>query len=161
MIPVIPFFFFYVVTALDVFVRNAGWRAGVAAEGVLLILIFICYLSEDLSFRPTRIAGGVSTPGFAELCQYITANTKSPDVFVFQNPRVLSLYTRRPASVYPEHGDPELVWNYSRGIHARYLIVTDFLDGDTTVLRPFVHDYGDRLRMVFSNAHFRLYAFGD
>jgi len=161
MIPVIPFFFLYVVTALDLFARNAGWRAGVAAEGSLLILIFICYLSEDLGFRPTRIAGGVSTPGFAELCQYITANTKSPDVFVFRNPRVLSLYTRRPASVYPEHGDPELIWNYSRGIHARYLIVTDFLDGDTTVLRPFVHDYGDRLRMVFSNANFRLYAFGD
>jgi len=74
---------------------------------------------------------------------------------------VLSLYTRRPASVYPEHGDPQLVWNYSHNIHARYIVVTDFLNGDSTVLHPFVREYGDRLRMIFSNTNFRLYALGE
>ena len=51
--------------------------------------------------------------------------------------------------------------SYSRSIHARYLVVTDFMAGDDVVLLPFVRDYSDRLRMVFSDPHFRLYAFPD
>jgi hypothetical protein len=130
---------------------------GPGLPAVFLVLVSICYLSEDREFRATPIEGGISTPGFSSLCRYITVNTMPGDVFVFQNPRVLSLYTRRPASVYPRHGLPGLVWSYSSGIHARYVVVTDFLDGDSEVLQPFVQSYGDRLQMVFSNSNFRLY----
>jgi len=160
-VPVVPFFFFYAVTALDILRHNLGTRAGLGMEGVFAALVLICYVAQDRQFRPGPIEGGVSTAGFAELCQYITEKTNPGDVFVFQNPRVLSLYTRRPASVYPEHGAPELVWNYIRGIHARYLIVTDFLAGESAVLRPFVGEYRDRLRMIFSNSNFCLYAIVD
>ena len=160
-VPVIPFFFFYLVTALDVLNRDIGSRAAFALEGALLALVFLCYITEDRQFRPSPIEGGISTAGFAELCQYITAKTNPADVFVFQNPRVLSLFTRRPASIYPKHGDPQLLWNYARNIHARYLVATDFLEGDAATLRPFVRDYGGRLRMVFSNSNFRLYMIVD
>jgi hypothetical protein len=71
------------------------------------------------------------------------------------------LFTRRPASIYPENGYPQLLWNYARDIHARYLVATDFLEGDAATLRPFVRDYGGRLRMVFSNSNFRLYMIVD
>ncbi len=125
------------------------------------MLVLGCYAIEDRTYKPGPITGGISTPGFAELCQYIRANTDPKDIFVFGNPRVLSLYTRRPASVYPEHGDPALVWNYSHNIHARYLIATDFMYGDAAVWQPFVREYGDRLRIVYSNANFHLYAFGE
>jgi hypothetical protein len=157
MVPVMPFFFFYLVTAFDLFLRNikSGWTLEVA----VLALILVCYASEYSGFQTGPIEGGVSTPGFAELCRFITANTSPGDVFIFQNPRVLSLYTQRPASVYPEHGDPNLVWTYSQSIHAHYLVVTDFLEGDGAILKPFLRDYGTRLRVVFSNAGFRLYSF--
>lgn len=161
MLPVVPFFFLYLFTGIE----RAGSRFGVRARNgvacALILLILMCYVIEERTYRPGPIEGGVSTPGFAELCQYITAKTNPEDVFIFQNPRVLSLYTRRAASVYPEHGDPQLVWNYSHNIHARYVIVTDFLNGDTAMLHPFIREYGDRLRMTFSNANFRLYAFGE
>jgi hypothetical protein len=159
--PVVPFFFLYLFAGLDLLKGRVGPRAGNGAACALVLLILACYGIEDRNFRPGPIDGGVSTPGFAELCRYITAKTNPGDVFVFQNPRVLSLYTRRPASVYPEHGDPQLVWNYSHDIHARYIVVTDFLDGDNSVLSPFVREYADRLRIVFSDANFRLYAFDE
>lgn len=160
-IPVVPFFFFYIVCALDLLNRNLSARVGLSVEGAFVALVLICYVSEDREFRLARIEGGISTAGFAELCSYITAKTNPADVFVFQNPRVLSLYTRRPASIYPEHGAPELVWNYIHNIHARYLVVTDFLEGESAVLHPFMRSYGDHLRLVFSNSNFRLYTFVD
>ena len=156
-IPVIPFFFFYVVTALEVFRRRAGLRAGVILEGAVAMLFIFCYVTEDRTFIRARIEGGISTPGFAELCQYISAKTSVKDIFVFGKPRVLSLYTRRPASVYPENGTPELVWRYSRSIHARYVVVTDVLEADAAILRPFIRDYAAHLRLAFSNSNFRLY----
>jgi hypothetical protein len=161
MMPLVPFFFLYIFIGLGLLKGRFGSRVWRGATCALVFLILTCYVIEDRTYRPGQIEGGVSTPGFAELCQYIRANTNPKDVFVFQNPRVLSLYTRRPASVYPEHGDPQLVWNYSHNIHARYIVVTDFLNGDSTVLHPFVREYGDRLRMIFSNTNFRLYALGE
>jgi hypothetical protein len=161
MMPVVPFFFLYLFTGLDFVTRRVGSLARNGAVCALLVLILSCYVIEDRTYTPGPNTGGISTPGFAELCQYIRTNTDPKDIFVFGNPRVLSLYTRRPSSVYPEHGSPQLVWNYSHNIHARYLIVTDFLYGDPGVWRPFMRDYGDRLRIVFSNANFRLYAFGE
>jgi len=157
-IPVMPFFLFYVVTALETIVRTVNLRTGFALESALMVSLLICYAAEDSNFRNTYVPGGVSTEGFAELCRYIVTETKTSDVFVFQNPRVLSLYTRRPSSVYPEHGSPELIWSYSERIHAHYMIVTDFLEGDAETLEPFVRKYGAHLRTVFTNPNFRLYA---
>ncbi len=160
MFPVMPFFFFYIVIALDAMNRNFH-RVGPVLESALLILILICYVTEDRRYISERATGGVFMPDFVALCRYITQNTSPPDVFIFQNPRVLSLYTRRPASVYPAHGNPSLVWSYSHTIHARYVVVSDFMEGDDETLLPFVRDYGDHLNMVFSDPHFRLYAFRD
>ncbi len=161
MMPVVPFFFLYLFTGLGQVTSRLSSLARNGAVYALLVLILSCYAIEDRTYQPGPITGGISTPGFAELCQFIRANTDPKDIFVFGNPRVLSLYTRRSASVYPEHGDPGQVWNYSHNIHARYMIVTDFLYGDPGVWRPFMREYGDRLRTVYSNANFRLYAFGE
>jgi len=161
MMPLVPYFFLYLFIGLDRMTSGLGSLARNGALCALLVLILGCYAIEDKTYQPGPIAGGISTPGFAELCQYIRGNTDPKDIFVIGNPRVLSLYTRRPASVYPEHGDPGQVWNYSHNIHARYLVVTDILYGDAAVWRPFVREYGDRLRIVYSNANFRLYALGE
>ncbi len=93
------------------------------------------------------IEGGVATPGFVELCRYIAVNTNASDVFVFQNPRVLSLYTRRPASVYPPDAAPDLIWKFGRSIHARYFVVTDEFEGDESTVRPFIRGYTAHLRV--------------
>jgi hypothetical protein len=158
MIPLIPFFFLYLVTALDMLRRSLSSPQGLGLETAVIALILICYVAQDREYQPGPIQDGILTPGFAELCQYITANTNPGDIFVFAKPRALSLFTRRPASIYPAHGPPDLIWRYSLGIHARYFVVTDFLGADATVLRPFVQEYGDRLGMIFSNSNFRLYA---
>lgn len=156
-IPVIPFFFFYIVVALNALRSSVSPRFALWLGGIFMTSVLVCYVAEDRNFRPRRVEGGISTAGFAELCSYIGAGTKSTDVFIFQNPRVLSLYTRRQASVYPENGDPELVWSYIQKIHARYVIDTDFLEGDDAVLHPFIRKYADHLRLVFSELHFRMY----
>ena len=135
------------------FARPAGWA--------LTVLILICYSAEYARFTPGPLQEGSSTPGFYDVCKYIEDHTAKKDVFILENPRVLSLYTRRPAAVYPESGDAQLMWDFSRTVHARYLLTTNFLDADKQVTANFLQQFGGHMQLTYSNTNFRLYSFLD
>jgi hypothetical protein len=157
--PLVPFLFIYMVVGLGELRDRGGRNFALPAEAALAVLILICYAAEYARYPSGPIPGGVSTPGFAELCRYIDAQTDARDVFIFENPRVLSLYTRRPAAVYPENGDPQLFWNFHQSAHARYLVATNFMDEDKKVIDSFLRRYGGYVRLTYGNENFRLYSF--
>ena len=156
LVPVMPLGFFYAICGLDFL--PAPPRLHALMEGVLATLVLAAYLSEYRTFDPGPIAGGVRTPGFAEMCAYVKDHSRPDDAFIFVNPRVFSLYTRRPAGAYPVNGRPDLTWKYANSIQARYLIETDILEPDPQVLQPFVQRYSTHLHMVYANPHFRIFA---
>ncbi len=51
MIPVIPFFFYYIVCALDLLRRKLSSRQGLLVEGSFLILVSMCYGGEYRQFH--------------------------------------------------------------------------------------------------------------
>jgi hypothetical protein len=156
MVPVMPLVFFYAMVGLDLVPISP--RAAAAIAGTVAILASIAYISQYRSFKPGPIADGVLTPGFADLCTYVETHTLPDDRFIFENPRVLSLYTRRPAGVYPLHGPADLTWEYRRRINARYIVDTDILEPDTRTLAPFMERYSAYLHPVYINPHFRVFA---
>ncbi|HVW07611.1 MAG TPA: glycosyltransferase family 39 protein [Bryobacteraceae bacterium] len=159
--PLVPFLFIYMALGLQELRDLAFRHMAFSAEWALAALILICYGAEYAKFQPGPIPGGISTSGFADLCQYIEDHTNRDDVFIYENPRVLSLYTGRSAAVYPESGDPQLMWDFSRSVHARYLVATNFLAADEQVTSRFLQQFGSGLRLTYSNANFRLYAFAE
>lgn len=160
-VPLVPFIFIYMAVGLKDFQDRAISRFARPAEWALMVLIVICYSAEYGRFTPGPIQEGSSTPGFSDVCRYIEDHTANKDVFIFENPRVLSLYTRRPAAVYPESGDAQLMWDFSRTVHARYLLTTNFLAPDAQVTANFLQRFGAHMQLTYSNINFRLYSFLD
>ncbi len=160
-VPLVPFIFVYMAAGLKDFEDRAISRFARPAEWVLMVLILICYGAEYARFTPGPVEDGSSTPGFSEVCKYIEDHTAKEDVFIFENPRVLSLYTRRPAAVYPESGDAQLMWDFSHTVHARYLLTTNFVASDEQVIGNFLQRFGEHMQLTYSNTNFRLYSFLD
>jgi len=157
LMPVVPLYFFYIVDGFHRLVSAArpAWRKGfaVGAGAVVLATYAGAYAKRDFG----SIAGGVRTPGFLALTAYINGHTQPADVFIFWNPRVLSLYTRRPAAVYSQTNDQQAHWRFFRSINARYIVVGGDYRGDVLYLQPFVDANRAGLEEVYSNAGFTLY----
>ncbi len=158
MVPVAPLIFFYLMVGFELLGGNMTTTRRAALEVAFTALVLTAFIWEYRAFKTGPITDGVSTPGFAELCNYVDTQTEPSDIFISENPRVLSLYTRRPASVYPYAGAPEQTWSYCREIKARYVVVTDAPGPGPLVLRMFVERYRDHVRLVYNDPHFRLYA---
>jgi len=163
LIPVIPFWFFYLAVALEGAAELAskarpwpGWlrRAGTP---VLLALITVSYAEAYARLEYGPIKQGASDPHFGELCAYVATHAAPDSRFIFEKPRILSLLTRRSASGYHDATDPGELWRYSRAIGASYWILSRTSYRDQLYLRPVLNCYSSQLDLVFSNSGFDMY----
>jgi hypothetical protein len=102
----------------------------------------------------TSIQDGIHTNETKALFQYINDYTEQDDVFMFKNPRILSLYTGRKSSVYFNPLDKNDLWNYIREIRSTHLIVDT--KGPSFVSR-FIQEYKGSLSLTYSSKDFQIY----
>jgi hypothetical protein len=110
----------------------------------------------------TRADYGPIVPGVGEadavaLFDHVREITAPEDVFVFQKPRALALFTGRRASGYEKEADDETLWEYFHAIGADYLIVAREFDDDRATLGPWVQRNAGRVEPVHQNAGFSIY----
>ncbi len=156
-LPVIPWMAFLALSGLRQLTARFCPRYPAAAAWACLLLLGIpmiqAYGATD--FGPIRQSTGL--PEFNALCDDVRRTTKPDDIFIYYRARALSLYARRPASSYNQHGTQAEFWEYARSIHAKYLITTNAFNEDGQFLVQYVEAHPDNLDLAYENPHFSLY----
>jgi hypothetical protein len=148
LVPILPVYLLYsfqgAATALPSPPRQ---RAAIAACALLAAACFAAgYAARDRE----RFVEGVAKPQTTELFEWVRTETPTDAAFLFFKPRVLSLYTGRPAGVLHEGSDASR-WEFIESIDARFLVLSS---GDPASTRRFVQVGGRRFEPVWDNADF-------
>jgi hypothetical protein len=122
---------------------------------LLLLAIPNVQAYRRMEFGP--IHENIGLPEFSELCNIVRDRTRPEDVFIYYRPRALALYTGRSAATYDYLGTDSELWQWSREIHASYLITTTAFDNDGGFLRRFAENHPSSLELAYHNAKFSLY----
>ncbi|MCX6789505.1 MAG: hypothetical protein NTZ42_02745 [Candidatus Gribaldobacteria bacterium] len=164
LIPIIPLYLFYCFSFLEK-IRPEGRPPQTACKFlgglpfVFIFMVFVCYVSQYMATDFGPIKEGPFKKESIELFQFIKQNTQPNDVFIFNKPLALALFTSRSASIYRETKIDQENWDYFSQISADYLVQrqgtvvkynSHFLDG-------FVSRNQANLENVFSNHDFVVY----
>jgi hypothetical protein len=156
LLPVLPLFVAYACEGLRAL--PASWprlRAGAAAAALLAMVASYGAAYTRAEWGPFR--EGVTAPETVALFEFVRTRTRPDDVFLFQEPRALALYTGRRASAHQVEPSDEHLWGYLRQIGATHLVVSPRCPASYAVLAPFVGRYADRLEEVFANEGYTVY----
>jgi hypothetical protein len=142
-----------------------SWRGPVweRAPGTVLALgVLAVYAVQFGRADFGSLREGVGKPESVALFDYVRRETPLDAVVLFQKPRAMALLTgRHAAAPHRLHDDAEL-WRYLEGIGATHVVADrDVFGNSPFVLRPFAERYPDRLRPVFQNRDFTVYAVTD
>ena len=160
LMPIIPLFLFYCFYFLQEIaeVRPRGALRGLTMLIFPLILLGISltyfnYYTSD-SFGP--IKEGPFKKESQELFSYIKQNTQPDDVFIFNKPSAMALFTLRDTSIHRETAIDQENWDYFNEISADYLVQRSgaIIKYHSNSLDGFVSRNQANLENVFSNADF-------
>jgi len=103
------------------------------------------------------IAEGISQTSFVEVCSFLRQQTPADALILSWNPRVFALYTDKASALYPQTEHPG---DFESQIPRRgpVFLVYYNRDLDRQKLTPYLRQAGSRLRLVFENMDFRVYA---
>ena len=165
LIPLVPFFLFHAFIGIQQFKDFRGVDLERSLTIALVVIIFLSYVARYTTLEFGPIHWGVAKDTTVELFDYVRTETLEEDVFIFCKPRVLTLYTGRPASVYHRPEDDVELFGYFKQINAKYVVVGppgyDRLvmrrERTTFSMEEFVASHGDRFEKKFDNADFAMY----
>jgi 4-amino-4-deoxy-L-arabinose transferase-like glycosyltransferase len=155
--PLIPWIVFLALTGLRGLTEKLAPRHASAAVCAFLLLISVPFVTayNHTDFGLIRQSTGL--PEFNQLCQAVREQTTPQDVLIYFRARALALYTSRTASAYNYQGTDEELWQYTRSIHATYLITTNAFDEDRGFLVRYAETHSSNLELAYQNANFKLY----
>jgi len=152
LIPLLPFWFLYIVEAL----RSLPRRGELFAVLALLAVVTWGYGWRYSSIDTGPIGDGLGDPAFVGVSAYIRGQTPEGSVFVFAKPRLLALVAARHVSAYHEPAQDTDLWNYLRDISARYVLVNREFADDRDYLEPRLLR-NPAAQQVYSEGSFHLY----
>ena len=154
LIPLLPMWFLYIAVALG----NFPARPRVCVGAALLAVVACGYAVRYSRIDTGPIRDGWGDPAFVRVCNYIGGQTAPASVFVFGKPRLLALITRRNAAAYHQPASDAELWDYFRGIRARYVLVNRGFTEDRDYLEPLLLRNPSGVQRVYSADSFQLYA---
>jgi 4-amino-4-deoxy-L-arabinose transferase-like glycosyltransferase len=155
--PVIPWIVFLALTGLRGLTENFAPRHASAAICAFVLLISVPFVTAYRHTDFGLIRQNTGLPEFNQLCQAVREQTTPQDVLIYFRARALALYTSRAASAYNHQGTNEELWQYSRTVHATYLITTNAFDEDHGFLARYAETHSSNLELAYQNANFKLY----
>lgn len=159
-IPLIPLFMLYAykgIWRVSLYGRESVRSLALAA---LSLAIALSYVGKYTTVDYGPIGSGVYKPESVDLFAHVRQSSSERDVFIFEKPKALALFTGRRAAAPPGAPDEGHLWKYIREIRATHLIVpaNDTVLPDSTVhLRRFADNARGRLEEVYTNRDFRMY----
>jgi 4-amino-4-deoxy-L-arabinose transferase-like glycosyltransferase len=157
LIPLLPLSFLYVAEALQGMDAGALRRLKGPAVVLTAAALLATYAARFTTVEAGSYRQGVSAPETVALFDYIKANTGPTDVFIFQKPRALALYTGRRSSAVQKSPDEDGVWRCLSQSHASYVVLCPQFESSRKVLKPFIERHPDAFEQVYSNPQFTLY----
>ena len=127
----------------------------------LTIAISLSYLGKYMHTNMNSIVEVTARQDTIELFDYIKEETDERSIFIFQKPRVLSLFTERSSSVYHIVQDDDDLLDYFQEIKANYLIVGQDFELDKQYMIYFIERNKVYFNGVFSNSTFKVYKIKD
>ncbi len=155
LIPVIPFYFFYVVVGLRTIEDKLG-RFGSALTVCAASLAFIIYGARYYAAMRIPEPPGIDSPNAQSLFAFFRNTTRRDAVVIFKKPRALALYTGRRAAIYATslRCDP---WQFIDQIHATHVALIRRSRQDSSYLAQLRQERPNSVRQVFANDEFTVY----
>lgn len=155
LIPVIPFYFFYVVLglrAVAITLGRLGTRLTVVAASLAVMIYGARYYEEMKIPQPP----GIDSPNAQSLFAFFRNTTARDAVVIFKKPRALALYTGRRAAIYATNlrCDP---WQFIEQIHATHVALIRRSGQDSSYLALLQQERPNSVRQVFANDEFTVY----
>jgi hypothetical protein len=137
--------------------RGPAWErlpGTVLAVGVLAVYAWQ-YTRADFG----SLHDGIGKKESVALFDYVRRQTPPDAVILFQKPRAMALLTgRRSSALHVPHDDQE-AWRYLRRIGATHVVADrDLFSRGPSVVRTVAQRWPDRLREVYRNKDFTVYA---
>jgi 4-amino-4-deoxy-L-arabinose transferase-like glycosyltransferase len=157
--PLAPLALVYVCHGLRCVGARLGlwWEYVPAAALALGILAISLIQYRNCDFGALR--EGIGKQESTALFDYVRWQTRPDAILLFQKPRVLALLTGRRAAANHIPADDADLWRYLHAIGATHVVVDhEVFTNRPNVLGPFVRRYPDRLRAVYANRDFTVYA---
>jgi hypothetical protein len=154
LIPVIPFYFFFVVAGLQLLTRRfVRARHFIIASAAGLVLV--TYGARYYSLITVPQPPGIDSPDAQSLFHFVRSGTPGNAVIVFKKPRALALYTGRKAAIYSTRArDP---WKFIRKIGATHIAVIRRSAQDSSYVAQLETKIPHSLMRVFENKEFTVF----
>jgi hypothetical protein len=157
-VPVYAFLLVYAAEELRFWITTylPGQRRIVAWAGIA-VLMFAASGWNVEERRRTPEPDGPESSDFQTLVSWIKQNTGAHDGIVFNNPRVLALYTDRPSAACIDSANIASVRHYLEEVHANWIITFDDSEVDHRSSIPVVTQHPDIFRPVSRFGRFEVY----
>ena len=153
LIPLLPMWFLYLAVAL----RRLPARASAVAGAALLAIAIGGFAVRYSTLDKGPIRDGIGDPAFARTCTYIDRETPPDAVFICAKPRLLPLLTRRSTAPYHHPAADAELWQYFRGIGARYALVDRDFPEDRDYLEPLLQRDKTAAQLIYGIGPVQLY----
>ncbi len=157
LIPLVPLYFYYGLVGFAALRGRMIPPVAMRVTTVLAVLIFGSYAAAYTRVDYGEVRGGISEPEAVRLFEYVRANGRPGDLYVFFKPRVLAYYTGARAAMNYQPGGRAELWGYYDRVSATHVIVRkgdEFLEG-------LVRTSPERFAKVYLNPEFAVYALVD
>jgi hypothetical protein len=156
LVPLLPLFFLYVVRGLGVLAAVSRPRLATAVRAGTALLLTAAYAGAYMQFERGPLTEGVHTPEARELFDAVRDEVPADGLCLFFKPRVLALFSDRPAAGFWESDAPERLIEQADRLGATHLVA-----GPGTLpeapLRATAQAFPARLEERWSNQSFTLY----
>jgi hypothetical protein len=160
LMPLLPLFFLYAADGLRRLVAKPLARLERPAGAGLAAAVLLSYAAAHTRMEAGPFREGVSTRESAALFDWVRAETRPEDVFLFQKPRALALFTGRHASGHPVSPVDESLLKHINQSGTTHVVVcrqSGDLEYSRKILQPFIDRNAARFRAVYQTPVFTVY----
>jgi 4-amino-4-deoxy-L-arabinose transferase-like glycosyltransferase len=160
LIPVLPFYFgccLLGIAGVDAALEKY-WGRKHACLLTSIAVVGVIYVSHYSILPSGSISPGIADAQSVQLFDFVRTATAPRDVFVFNKPRALALFTGRRASAPFSPADPCALWQYIREIDATYIVTGPVADDSGVIyLQGFVEKFRPNLQVVLRTRDLAVY----
>jgi 4-amino-4-deoxy-L-arabinose transferase-like glycosyltransferase len=157
LLPILPLFFLYSAEGLEK-LKATRWTSCVRPAAVLLLVAVLgSYAVRYDRSEAGPFREGVTMPESVALFDYVRTQTGPSDVFLFQKPRALALYTGKRASGHAPSATDEQLWAYVREARITHVILCRHMPESAQVLEPWLDRHPERWQPVYRNDQFDVF----
>jgi hypothetical protein len=158
LMPILPFYFFYILVGLQSFCRARPASIRVALCAGFSLLLIVSFLGRYSKHHWREIVGGEQSKDAVQLVDYLKSSSGETGPVVFHKARWLAFRTRLVSTDPHEGGSLEESTRYYDRIGARQFVVSRvFRDQTEGALATWVEQSGKNLNKGFENDSFTVY----